>query len=281
MATHAQHTPAPPRIELFAAMRRHWVLMLLPIFLLVGAAVLLGLKRPAEYTTTAYLSVGHVYVDNPAGIPTILIATESLASAYSRAIDSGAVVADTKRRLGLGSSRLPGELSATPIPDSPLIRVTADASSARDAVELADAGAASLAAYTNNQIRDNDASGTLAARYRKAALDHREAVAKRDLMARRYEDDRNAQTKDAYDRAASAADTTLLRREALRASYQTAVQGGSTSIAVETFSRATPATSDEARTLQLMIFVGLIGGISLGAALALLRASRKLRRQRA
>lgn len=249
------------------------------MILFVAGAAALGLKRPARYTATANLSVGHVYVDNPAGIPSIIIATQSLASAYSRAINSSAVVEETKRRIGRPASPLSGTLSATPIPDSPLIRVSAESSSERGAVTLANAAAAALAAYTNRQVRDNEASVTLADRYRRAALAYRRRVDARNQLERQYEREPTPAHKAARDDAAAAADTALLRRDALRASYQTAVQGGTSSIAVEMFSRASTSESDRIRMLQILLFVGLIGGLSAGAALALLRAARRIRRR--
>jgi uncharacterized protein involved in exopolysaccharide biosynthesis len=52
--------------------RRHWFVAVVPVVLLVAAAVVLGSKRSVTYTSTANLSVGHVYVSDPAGIPTII-----------------------------------------------------------------------------------------------------------------------------------------------------------------------------------------------------------------
>ena len=80
MARNVQHTKAT-RVELLPALRRHWFVALLPVVVFVAGAIVLGLARPVNYTTTANLSVGHVYVANPAGIPSIIEATRSLASA--------------------------------------------------------------------------------------------------------------------------------------------------------------------------------------------------------
>ena len=158
LATKVQHTTAAPRIDVLAAVRRHWLVALAPVVLLVAAAVVLGLKRPVTYTTTATLSVGHVYESNAAGIPTIIEATQSLASVYSRAISSTEVVQDARRRLRREhASPVSGGLSATPIPQSPLIKVSATSRSEPGAIALANAGAAALAAYINRQVRDNNA----------------------------------------------------------------------------------------------------------------------------
>jgi capsular polysaccharide biosynthesis protein len=280
LATNLQHTSFAPRIDALHAVRRHWFVAILPVVLLVAGAVALAAKRPPRYTATANLSVGHVYVSNPTGIATIIDATQSLAAVYSRAIHSGAVVEDTKRRLGEGSS-VSGSFSATPLPNSPLIKISAESPSQREAVLLANTSAAALAAYVNRQVRDNSASATLSDRYREASLSYRQLLETSDRLQRRYEKHSTRANKAARDRAAAATDTALLRREALRASYQQAVQGGTSSIGVEMFSRAAGATSDRRSMAQILVLVGLMGGIAAGAALALLRAARDIRRSTA
>jgi capsular polysaccharide biosynthesis protein len=268
-------------IDALTAVRRHWFIALVPVILFVAGAVALGTKRAPRYTTTANLSVGHVYLSNPAGIPTILDATESLAAVYSRAIGSAAVLRDTRSRLRKQNAPpVSGSLNATPIPDSPLIKVSAVSSSPRAAIALANAGASSLADYVNGQVRDNDNSVPLAGRYRKAALEYRQRVATRDRLTRQYGRDRTRKNKDALDRAAAATDTALLTREALRASYENAVQGGTSSIGVDVFSLASAASSDRSKKMQLYVFIGLLGGLAAGAALALLRSARDVRRGR-
>ncbi len=47
---------------------------------------------------------------------------------------------------------------------------------------------------------------------------------------------------------------------------------------VDIFSPASLPTSDRVRMLQILGFVGLLGGLAAGVALALLRASHDLRR---
>jgi capsular polysaccharide biosynthesis protein len=281
LAGNAQQTSRARPIDALTAVRRHWFIALLPVVLFVAGAVVIGNKREPRYTSTANLSVGHVYITNPAGIPTILDATQSLAAVYSRAIFAGSVVKDTRARLRKQNSvPVSGSLNATPIPDSPLIKVSAVSSSPRSAVALANAGAAALANYVNNQIRDNNASVPLAERYRQAALEYRKRITTRNRMTRRYGRDPNAKNKDALDRAAAAADTALLRREAIRASYENAVQGGTSSVGVDVFSLASGASSDRSKKMQLYVFIGALGGLAAGVALALLRAAGDVRRGR-
>jgi hypothetical protein len=279
LASDAAQTTAP-RVEVLSALRRHWLVAVIPVIAFVAVAAVLAVKRPVHYTSTANLSVGHVYVSNPVGIPTIIEATQSLASVYSRAINATTVVQDARRRLGREASSVSGGLSATPIPQSPLIRVSAQSPTSHGAVALADAGAGALAAYINRQVRDNSQTGSLATRYREASLAYRKAADISDRLARRYAQNPSAAKKAARDRAAATTDTIALRREALRASYQSAVQGGISSVGVEVFSPAGPPVSDRGQKLQLLLFVGLLGGLAAGTALALLLSARDLRRAR-
>ena len=280
MATDVHHTVLVRRVDALTAARRHWFVAIFPIALFVAAAVVLGMHRTPRYTATANLSVGHVYVSDPSGIPTIIDATQSLAATYSRAISSAAVTQDTRRILrAKKASAVSGGLAATPIPDSQLIKVSARSSNASGAVALANAGALALASYVNRQIRDNDASATISDRYREASLAYRERLDTSTRLARKYANHRTRANKAARDRAAAATDAAKLRRNALQAAYQTAVQGGTSSVGVEIFSTASAATSDRSRKMQLLVFVGLLGGLAAGAALALLRAARDLRRQ--
>jgi uncharacterized protein involved in exopolysaccharide biosynthesis len=278
LATDVQHTTASSRVDVLPALRRHWFVALLAVLVFVAGAVMLGLKRPVKYQTTANLSVGHVYVNNPVGIPTVIEATQSLAGVYSRAIDSSEVRAATGRRLARQHGRVAGNLSATPIPQSPLIKVSAESSSRRGAVALANAGSAELATYVNRQIRDNDAATLIAGRYRTAALRYRQARERRGRAQLRYERLQTRERKAARDRTAAAAETALLRRAALRVSYEAAVQGGTSSIGVEVFSRASPPTMDRWSVMQLLVFVGLVGGLATGTALAVLLTAREFRR---
>jgi uncharacterized protein involved in exopolysaccharide biosynthesis len=173
-----------------------------------------------------------------------------------------------------------GGLSATPIPESPLIKVSAESSTPRGAVALANAGATALASYVNRQVRDNDASSTLSERYLTASLVYRRRLDASKRARRHYSRRPTRASKAARDRTAAATDTAKLRRDALSAAYQTAVQGGTSSVGVEVFSSATAATSDRSKKMQIFIFVGAAGGLAAGAALALLRASRDIRRRR-
>jgi uncharacterized protein involved in exopolysaccharide biosynthesis len=272
-------TSSAPKVDVLGALSRHWLAFLVPIVLLVGAGVALGLQRPARYTATANLQVGHVYVANPAGVSTIIEATQTLAGVYARTIHATAVQQDVARRLSRSGVRTAGALSATPLPGSPLIKVTGEATSAAGAAAVANAGADALVDYVNRQVRASDATSSLAQRYKRASLAYRKARERGTRLTQRYERNPSARNKRALDDAAAAADAARLDREALDASYQQTVAGGAAAAVVELFSRAGTATSDREETLQILAFIGLLGGIAGGVAFALLRDYRGMRRR--
>jgi uncharacterized protein involved in exopolysaccharide biosynthesis len=77
LAADVQQTVSARRIDALTAVRHHWFVAIFPVALFVAAAVVLGMHRTPRYTATANLSVGHVYVSDPAGIPTIIDAAPS------------------------------------------------------------------------------------------------------------------------------------------------------------------------------------------------------------
>jgi hypothetical protein len=278
LATTHQHPTEEVRIGVLAAMRRHWFVALLPVVLFVGAAVGLGLKRTPRYTAIANISIGAVFTDNPAGISSVIQGTESLAAVYSRVIGANDVVEDTKRRLDGRYVGGPQQVSATPIPESPMIKVTATAASEGEAVALANAASAALADYANRQDRTDDEATALSNRYRRAALRYRKRLGVVRELQEEFDNDPSEENRRVRDRAAAAADTALLQRDALLTSYQYAVEGTRSGPPLEVFREATAASSDRYERLQLLVFTGLVGGLLAGAALALLRALRKSRR---
>jgi hypothetical protein len=279
LATDFEHGTAPARIGVLTALRRHWLTALLPLVLLVGAATELGLRRTPQYTATADLSVGTVFVSNPVGVASAIQGTESLAGVYSRVVHANAVVAGTARRLAESSLPNRGRVSATPIAESPMVKLTAVASSERQAVALANAASAALADYVNSEARSQDDAVVLARRYRRAALRYRQRLHVKARRARLYERAPTRENKRALDRSAAAADTALLERNGLFTTYETAVGGATSRPPLEVFATATSASSDRDQVLQILIFTGAVGGLLAGTALALVRAVGKAGRR--
>jgi capsular polysaccharide biosynthesis protein len=274
LVTGIENRVAPAASGLLTAVRRHWITALIPVVLLVAAAVQVGLERTPQFTATANVAVGSVFVDSPVGIASALQGTESLASVYSRLIDANAVTEGTSRRLARDSLPESGTVSATPIAESPIVKITARAASARQAIALANAASSALVAHINRERSADDDANAIASLYSRAALRFRGRADLRNRLTARYKRNPTTANRLARDRAAAAADTALLLRDGLLARYQTAVQGVTVTPPLRVLTSATEATSDRYTTLQILVFVGLLGGLAAGAALALLRTPR-------
>jgi hypothetical protein len=257
--------------------RRHWRIVAAAVVLFVAVALVLGLKRTPEYTATAELSVGHAFVDSPAGIPGVIEATKSLASVYSRTAGGAEVYEGMARRLRRQGIETTGTISASPIPDSPLIRVTGEADSEGEAVALANAGSEALAAHVNDEVSAERSDDAAIERYEEASTEWRQALEARARATGNYRSDPTASNRVVLNRASAAVDVAELRRDAIRFAYQASGQSSANAPTLEAFSPANAATSDRSATLQLLLFIGLIGGLAAGAALALLRGQRELR----
>jgi hypothetical protein len=80
------------------------------------------------------------------------------------------------------------------------------------------------------------------------------------------------------DRVAAATQTARLRRDAAGATYMSLVEAGSSSLSLESFSRAQAATSDRRSKFEILVIIGFVSGLAIGTALAMLRAGRRAAR---
>jgi hypothetical protein len=100
-------------------------------------------------------------------VPGLAAAVQGLAADYARLITTTSVVSATEAQLG--SSSLPGSLSASPVPESSIIDVEATAPSKAVALRLANAGAAALTQVVTTDTDDTQAQlNAIMAEYQKA-----------------------------------------------------------------------------------------------------------------
>lgn len=271
------HYGAPSRLTTGEALRASWGIVFVLVVFFVAAAAAIGLKRPPVYTAQARLSVGRIFVDNPAAVPGVLQASETLAANYSRLIGSTAVVARARSLARTGE----GTLTATPLPGSTLITVSAKASSTGVAVRLANAASTALMDYVNAQTKADGGAASAFAAYKQAALGYERAVTAQNRLRRTYGAFPSSSEERALAQASAATQAAALRRDSLAAAYQSIVTAGNSSPQIQPFSRASGATSDRRSTLELLVLVGLVTGLAIGAALALRRSYRRFGAQAA
>ena len=243
------------------AIGRHWWLPVLLAAWLGAVGAFLGNRRAPVYTTSAVLNAGRIDVQAQS-ISGYTQASAYLATTYSRAVGSGAVLAPVARRTGRSVDSVAASLSATPIPNSSVFRVQAKANSARDAVNIANAAATQVVAFARAQTRGGHAA-TLLARYGAAAA-RASRLASRAGAAKSQSGVSAAQLANMR-RAAAVAQ---LEAQGLQQQYVQQVANLKGTAEVLLLSPARTASSDRTQKTEIGAFIGLVAGLLIGALLA-------------
>ena len=125
------------------SLRNHWKLAALFMVLALLAGLAVAAVRTPTHTAETRLIVGKtVNLNNLAATPGLSVAGTELAVTYSRLLATPSVIADAEKRAG--SAGAGGSVAASPVPQSPIIRVEGTGPSAAIAVAQANAGANAL-----------------------------------------------------------------------------------------------------------------------------------------
>jgi len=251
------------------SLRRHVLITLLPVVLLVSAAVAVGLERTPEYTSEARLNVGGLNLTQQS-IEGYTTAVQQLAVAYARSIEATGVVTPVAKELGLSSSEVVGAISATPIQGSPVISIRATAERPESAVRLADAAADSLVTYAITLNSGRQISGQLLDRFAAASREFRTAQNALDRAEARGRPREKLQTR---------VDTARLKMQAVGFLYQQSQAGQATTQLVQKLTPAGPAKSDREKVLKDLVAGALVAGLLIGVGLAVARANALARRR--
>lgn len=251
---------------------RHPLLAVLPVVLLVAAAVAVGLLREPLYSAEARISVGRT--DVPAyTLQEVVLGNATLAASYARAFEAPQVIAAGARAAGISEDEARERVFGSQVPQSTLIRIDAEGESVREARDLANGVAEGLIDYVRVlNVRQQDSR--LIERYRRAQR-------RTDRARRRYQ----AALRDGSERsrAAEQARLDLLTAQLRSQTLSTrVVQTGATPAqnALQLVVPAASASSDRDSVLGRLVLIALAAGVLLGIALALLRANAGLLRAR-
>ncbi|HTW06355.1 MAG TPA: hypothetical protein VME46_02530 [Acidimicrobiales bacterium] len=260
--------------------------------LLLGAVI--GYEYPPTYTANAQLIVGRTASLSTETIPGFDVAVQSLASDYARLVTSSNVISATEGYLH--SSRLPGNLSASPIPESSIIDVQATASSKAAAVALANAGAQGLTEIVT-EITNNTQSqlAPIMSTYQKADSAAEAASVQASLLQTQLNNllaniGKNGPTpvqtaeEDVLSSEIAAeltkSDTAKLQAQTYLNEYNNAVPPYQTQEEmVQPVGAAAYSGSNRTSLLEAAGLAGLVGGLVVGLALASLADSLKARRR--
>jgi len=166
------HPPSP-----LQAVARHPLLALLPIVLLIGAAIAVSSQRKPAYSAESRVAIGS-FSPSEQSAPGAAYAGTQFASAYARAITAEDVVRPVAQATHLAPGEVSSHLSATPVPDSPFLRIQATGATAQQAEGLASAATGALTDYVRRSGATNAQTSRLLQRFRAAQAKADQAAAK-------------------------------------------------------------------------------------------------------
>ncbi len=255
------------RPTVWQAMSWHWVTVVVPAVLLCVLAIAAGMLRTPNYTAETTLSVSQSAAGS-GGLVGFADASSSLAIGFSRAINAAGVVQPTGRRTGLSPDEVRASLSASPIPQSPVVTVQARTDSSSRAVRLANEAAQSLTQYVSRFGANQASSARLLQEFQVAS----DKAAKLNARVRGLE--ASGAGTAAVSQASTQRDVANLQANAFGTAYQQSAQNGSFGDPLQVVSAASNASSDRIPKLELLAIVGLLAGLAVGTALAVYRVSR-------
>ena len=203
-------------------------------------------------------------------------ATQTLASAYSRAIDSQDVVNPVARKLQTSPQDVRSHISATPVPETAVFAIRGTGPDSRRAIRLANLSAAALTRYVTDVNRSNPESSRVFKQLQSVVASRTE---KQQALNEEREQDPLLQDRRRIGELESAIAVDDIRIDGLREAYSNSVQGLASAAQLQTQSRATDATSDRIPRLQIFGFAGLVSGLFIGVGIAILRANARVRRE--
>ena len=255
---------------------------IIPVVVLVLLALGIGLQKAPVYSAEARAVVGRQDT-NANAIPGYAAAVQQLASNYSRLITAQAVTRDLEGTLRLGASVISGHVSASPIPQSPLIRVTATASSRSLAVALANAAISSLVTYVDQTVAGGLQPADLLKRYNNAETNlinaQVDATAAQAAVAKTTNDPVASQQADqAYVNAQAAVATSQLEVTSAATAYNDSINNANAA-PITVVSPAATTSSNRKSTVEVYGALALVVGGIVGILLAMFRANRMTLRQ--
>jgi capsular polysaccharide biosynthesis protein len=268
------HPPSP-----IQAVARHPLIALLPVILLIGAAIAIANQRKPTYSAESRVAIGS-FAPSEEAAPGAAFAGTQFASAYSRAITAEAVVRPVARDTHLAPGVVRSRLAATPVPDSPFLRIQATGPTAQSAEGLASAATSSLMDYIRHSGGTNAQATRLLQRFRAAQAKTESAstaVGRAKRSVSKSPDDHGARNR--LEKAQTDLETATLKARGLRAAYLQQAQNTTSGIPVRVLNQADAATSDAGQKLRLILTVAAAAGIALGVALATAVAARRWRRE--
>lgn len=262
---------AVPRVGPVEAVRRYWLLAILPILILVPVLGFVAYREKPTYTAESRMIVGQLNISTPGAIQGYVQAAQDLASTYPLVISADSVVKPTAAVLHVTPFYVRTHLSATQVPQSSIVRIDATGSSGAQAVDMANTASKALVAYLAKVNSNRRSLRALFAQVSHAELSFHQAASK---IPRFPKQRRTA----AGERAIAMAGSEQVRLNAAVQNYNQTLQAQSLTSLLQPVSYAAQATSNKTSRLIIALLGAAVVGAILGIGLATVRANMILRR---
>ncbi len=274
------------------AIRRYWYLLLICAILGAACGGVYAFKRPPVYTATARLSALAVNASNAASLAGSLEAAQGLAGTFARVVQSTAVVNPVANALHTTPAWVAAHVSGTPVPTSPFVSISANASTPAVATTAANVALTALRGYARHLLNTQASKTSLLDTIHGYALELSQAqdqVTRLKAQAAKQEANQSLTTTGTTPVSASPALQRQIDEATAKAtSAQTELQGAqavftqqaesaTTSRQAVSVSPATSAPSDRTQVAQIAILFGLLAGGVIGVAAVLAFGSRASR----
>jgi uncharacterized protein involved in exopolysaccharide biosynthesis len=263
-----EHTDDHPLGPLRPVVARWWLVAIVTAIFVAGG-VLAGAGRTPTYTASTTLNVGRVDVRVQA-LPGYVAGATSLAASYSRITTSDEVVVPLAQRLHMTPAQIRARLGATQVPNAPMFSIFGTGGSDRDAIAFTQAATSQVERYVKQADNGTDSLDGLLRSWRSQAA--KSASLRRRIGKLPSGSAKAAGLQTDYDEA-------QLKEQALRGQYQDRSSELASTAGIEVITPPTTASSDRHRTMQRFGVLGLIAGVLVGSALALV-FPRLMRRTR-
>lgn len=259
-----------PRIGAVQAAKRYWYLVVAPVIVFVIIAGVVASARAPTYTAEARLMVGRLDLSTAGAVQGFAGAAQDLAQSYPLAISADGVVDPLAKQFGTTPNAIRSRLSASDVPESSIVRITATGTSASDAITLVNAASKSLTAFLTKFNRDNPDEPHLLRLLRAAEvkLQADKAAAPQGVQ--------NPVTPSQQRALATLASQQAIVN-AIAANYQSSVLTQAVSSLLQPLVSAHTASNDRKNKLEIAVFAALVAGLVVGLALATLWANRVAR----
>lgn len=149
--------------------------------------------------------------------------------------------------------------------------MSGSADSSAGAIAIANTASVALTLYVESLNGSRTGSPQVLALFRRAEATYQDRLARQQELADEADAEPTEGSELALKQAQVDTQVALLRKQSIASVYGTSQQAYVAPLTI--LSRATTASSDRAARLELLIFIGLVVGLALGAALATVRAN--------